>query len=109
MRRGIAAFGSHTADECEWPGTRQEIESGDESPHCKGGFHEAAVPVECVGGDFDLSEALARAVAGRLKVASGELQCRGTCKRGDRDLVPCQTLLRYKLNLAYDGSEVAKR
>jgi len=61
---------------------------------CRGG--------ECVGGDFDLSEALAKAVAGRRKVVTGELRCPGTRKRGDDEVVPCQTLLRYKLNLNYD-------
>jgi len=58
--------------------------------------------VECAGGDFDLSEALAQAVAGRRKVVNGELRCHGTRKRGDKEQVPCQTLLRYKLNLDYD-------
>ncbi len=57
---------------------------------------------ECLRGDFDLSEALAGAVAGRKKVVIGELRCQGTRKRGDREHVPCQTLLRYKLNLSYD-------
>jgi hypothetical protein len=57
---------------------------------------------ECTCGDFDLSEALAKAVAGRLKVATGELRCPGTRKRGDREPVVCGTLLRYKLNLNYD-------
>ena len=61
---------------------------------CRGG--------ECVGGDFDLTEALAKAVAGRRKVVTGELRCQGTRKRGDGEVVPCQTLLRYKLNLNYD-------
>ena len=61
---------------------------------CRGG--------ECVGGDFDLSEALAQAVAGRRKVVSGELRCQGTRKRGEGERVPCQALLRYKLNLNYD-------
>jgi hypothetical protein len=57
---------------------------------------------ECVGGDFDLSEVLAKAVAGRRKVAIGEMRCQGQRKRGDRGNVPCQALLRYKLSLAYD-------
>ena len=61
---------------------------------CRGG--------ECVGGDFDLSQALAEAVAGRHKVASGELRCQGRRKRGDREVVPCEALLRYKLILDYD-------
>jgi hypothetical protein len=58
--------------------------------------------VDCLGGDFDLSGALANAVAGRRKVATGELRCQGARKRGDRERVPCQALLRYKLQLIYD-------
>jgi hypothetical protein len=58
--------------------------------------------VDCACGDFDLSGALAEAVAGRRKMASGQLVCQGTRKRGDSGRVPCQTLLRYKLNLNYD-------
>ena len=54
--------------------------------------------VECICGDFDLSEALAKAVAERRKVATGELRCRGQRKRGEREPVVCGTLLRYKLN-----------
>jgi hypothetical protein len=56
----------------------------------------------CACGDFDLSAALAKAVDGRLKTATGELRCQGTRKRGDREPVVCGTLLRYKLNLNYD-------
>jgi hypothetical protein len=58
--------------------------------------------VDCLGGDFDLSTALARGVAAREKVVTGEVRCGGTRKRGDRETVPCQTLLRYKFNLKYD-------
>lgn len=58
--------------------------------------------VECTCGDFDLSGALAKAVAGRRKVATGELRCGGTRKRGDRVPVACGTVLRFKLNLNYD-------
>lgn len=61
----------------------------------------------CMGGDFDLTAALAKAVAGRLKVATGELRCQGTKQRGDRERVPCQTLLRYKLDLNYHSSKGA--
>ena len=56
----------------------------------------------CSGGDFNLSEALAGAVGARKKVATGELRYHGTRKRGDRTCVPCQTLLRYTLNLKYE-------
>jgi hypothetical protein len=58
--------------------------------------------MECTCGDFDLSGALAKAVAGRRKVGTGELRCPGTRKHGDREPVACGTLLRYKLSLNYD-------
>lgn len=70
--------------------------------HAKSALWFACPGVECLGGDFDLSEALAEAVARRRTVATGELRCRGTRKRGDREPVVCATLLRYKLNLNYD-------
>jgi hypothetical protein len=38
--------------------------------------------VECMRGDFDLSNALADAITNRRKVATGELRCQGTRKRG---------------------------
>jgi hypothetical protein len=70
--------------------------------HARSALWYACPDVECAGGDFDLSEALAKAVAGQLGVASGKLRCQGTRKRGDHERVPCQTVLRYKLNLNYD-------
>jgi hypothetical protein len=57
---------------------------------------------ECMGGDFELSGPVADAVAAHRKVVAGELRCAGTRTRGDRERVPCQTLLRYKINLNYD-------
>ena len=70
--------------------------------HAKSALWFACPGVECACGDFDLSEALAKAVAGRCRVAAGELRCEGTRKHGDREPVACGTLLRYKLNLNYD-------
>ena len=70
--------------------------------HAKSALWFACPAVECMKGDFDLSKALAQAVAERRKVATGELRCEGTRKRGDREPVPCQTLLRYRLTLTYD-------
>jgi hypothetical protein len=70
--------------------------------HAKSALWFACPGVECMKGDFDLSKALAEAVAEGRKVATGELHCQGTRKRGDRERVPCQTLLRYRLNLIYD-------
>jgi len=70
--------------------------------HARSVLWFACPGVECSEGDFDLSEAVSKAVAGRRKVVTGELRCQGTRTRGDREVVACQTLLRYRLNLAYD-------
>ena len=70
--------------------------------HAKSVLWFACPGVECIEGDFDLTDALAQAVTARRKVATGELRCAGKRKRGDRGPVPCQTLLRYTLNLTYD-------
>jgi hypothetical protein len=70
--------------------------------HARSMLWFACPGVECLGGDFDLTGALATAVVGRHKVVTGELRCQGTRNRGDRERVACQALLRYKLNLSYD-------
>lgn len=70
--------------------------------HAKSALWFACPGVECTCGDFDLSEALAKTVAGRRKLATGELRCGGTRKRGDREPVACATLLRYKFSLNYE-------
>lgn len=70
--------------------------------HARSALWFACPGAECTGGDFDLSKALADAVAGRRKVVNAEVRCQGTRKRGDRERVPCQTLLRYKLTLNYE-------
>jgi hypothetical protein len=56
---------------------------------------------ECVGGDFDLSEALARAVALREATASGEMCCQGWLSQTTIHKVHCHDILRYKLSLEY--------
>lgn len=70
--------------------------------HARSALWFACPGVECLGGDFDLSQALGEAVAAGRKVMTGELRCQGTRKRGDREREPCGTLLRYKLNLTYE-------
>jgi len=57
---------------------------------------------ECVGGDFDLSGELSRAIAARRKVVMGELRCNGVKHNRERkERAPCQNILRYRLSLAY--------
>jgi hypothetical protein len=69
--------------------------------HAKSMFCFVCQSGECVGGDFDLSDVLADAVAGKQKQAIGELRCRGYRKMINLDRIPCHTLLRYKLTLHY--------
>ena len=56
---------------------------------------------ECIGGDFDLSTAVSEAVAGKRKIAEGEIQCQGSRIRSKQHSAPCRNVLRYKLSLGY--------
>jgi hypothetical protein len=56
---------------------------------------------ECVRGDFDLTDELARAVAARRASVSGEVSCQGWRSRTTIDTVRCRNKLRYKLSLTY--------
>src|SRR5437870_2981850 len=55
----------------------------------------------CVGGDFDLSQELAKAVAARRALVLGEVFCQGW--RDDSSIATqrCLNILRYKLNLGF--------
>jgi len=69
--------------------------------HAKSVFSFACQNRECVGGDFDLSEAVAAAVVARTKAVEGEVRCQGSRDRPPDGKQPCQNLLRYKLLLGY--------
>ena len=69
--------------------------------HAKSVFRVACHNQECVRGDFDLSAALAGAVAEKSTTVSGELCCQGWRNRATIDTVPCRNILRYKLTLGY--------
>ena len=56
---------------------------------------------ECVCGDFDLSEALAKAVAARQATVTGEMICQGWLSKTTIDRVHCNNILRFKLTLSY--------
>jgi hypothetical protein len=56
---------------------------------------------ECVGGDFDLSAALANAIAAHHTTASGEVICQGWRSKTSIDHAPCHNILRYRLSLGY--------
>jgi hypothetical protein len=56
---------------------------------------------ECIGGDFDLSEALTQTVAAREGTATGEMCCQGWLSKTTIDRLHCHNILRYKLSLEY--------
>lgn len=56
---------------------------------------------ECVGGDFDLSEVVARAVAARQATVTGEMSCQGWLSKTTINHLHCHNILRYKLSLEY--------
>jgi hypothetical protein len=55
---------------------------------------------ECVGGDFDLSAALANAVTAHHSTVTGEVICQGWRSKSSVH-VPCGHILRYELNIGY--------
>jgi len=55
----------------------------------------------CVGGDFDLSQTLADAIASREATATGELHCCGRQGFVAAESTCCHSVLRYELNLEY--------
>lgn len=75
--------------------------------HAKSVFRLDCANQECVAGDFDLSEALAQAVAARRATVSGEMCCEGWLNKATIDSIHCHSILRYKLSLAY-GKRPAK-
>ncbi len=56
---------------------------------------------ECVRGDFDLSEILAKAITGRNQTAEGELRCHGWRDKDSIKKTYCRNILRYKLALSF--------
>ena len=56
---------------------------------------------ECIRGDFDLSETLARATAAHQTTVTGEMVCQGWLSKTTIDRIPCHNILRYKLTLEY--------
>ena len=69
--------------------------------HAKSVFRFDCLNGECVGGDFDLSEALAQAVAAHRTAAPGEMCCQGWLNKAAIDKVHCHSILRYKFSLEY--------
>jgi hypothetical protein len=69
--------------------------------HAKSLFRFNCPNDECVGGDFDLSEALADAVASKAHKVVGEVLCQGWRSQATIGDVHCHNLLRYTLLAEY--------
>ena len=69
--------------------------------HAKSVFCFDCSNIECVRGDFDLSEDLARAVAARRANLSGEMSCQGWRSKNTIETLRCGNILRYTLSLSY--------
>jgi hypothetical protein len=69
--------------------------------HAKSVFRFDCLNDECVRGDFDLSEALAQAVAAGQTTATGEVCCQGWLSETTIDRIRCHSILRYTLRLGY--------
>jgi hypothetical protein len=61
----------------------------------------------CVGGDFDLTDELAKAVTQHRTTVAGEMACQGWQSKTTIDTVHCHNILRYTLNAVYEEAELA--
>ena len=55
----------------------------------------------CIGGDFDLTKELAKAIAEHRTTVTAEMSCQGWQSKTTIDTVHCHNILRYTLSLAY--------
>jgi len=62
----------------------------------------------CIGGDFDLTEILADAVANQHTTVSDELCCQGWQSKTTINSIPCHNILRYTLHLEYQPVEAGR-
>lgn len=78
-----------------------EIKCNFNLAHAKSLFRFDCPNNECVGGNFDLTDELTRAVAERREMASGESLCTGWKSKTTIDTVSCGHILRYKISLGF--------
>jgi len=69
--------------------------------HAKSVISFACPSLDCVDGEFDLSDAVAEALADLRKSVVGEIRCSGMCERRNEIKMSCRNLLRYKLTIGY--------
>lgn len=69
--------------------------------HAKTIFRLDCCNDECVQGDHELTDALAKAIAKRSKELTGELRCQGWQNKASIKKTKCNHVLRYQLKLGY--------
>jgi hypothetical protein len=55
----------------------------------------------CIGGDFDLTKPVAKAVTEHRATLTDEMCCQGWLNKTTIDTVHCNNILRYKISLTY--------
>jgi|KBSSwiStaDraftv2_1062776.scaffolds.fasta_scaffold230775_2 hypothetical protein len=83
------------------PTKNSEIKYTVNLANAKARFRFSCRNEQCVAGDFDLSTALARAVAEHQTTVTGEVICQGWRSNTVIDQVRCHQILRYKLTAEY--------
>ncbi len=63
----------------------------------------------CQCGGFDLSNELSCAIAERRKARDGELHCRGSRDHESGKTIPCESILHFKMILAFKNPAAARR
>lgn len=69
--------------------------------HAKAVFRLDCCNDECIQGDHELTDELAKAVAKRSKTVAGELRCAGWQNKASIQKTRCNHVLRYQLKLGY--------
>jgi hypothetical protein len=69
--------------------------------HAKSVFQFDCLNNECVRGDFDLTDVLARAVADGKTNITGEMCCPGWRNKDSIEQTQCRRLLRYEFSLGW--------
>jgi len=63
----------------------------------------------CHRGGFDLSKELSCAIAERRKALDGEVHCHGSRDHESGKTIPCESILHFKMILAFKATKLARR
>lgn len=89
------------------PTKNSEIKYTVNLANAKSRFRFSCRNEQCIAGDFDLSQALAKAVAAHQTSVTGEVICQGWRSQTAIDQVHCHQILRYKLTAEYGKASPA--